>query len=121
MNLNDWRDLVHSNATEKGWWSKVNDTIPMKLLLVNSEVAEATEELRKARPCPYGAADADYDDLRAIRVWEGKPDGFPVEIADTIIRCLDLCGRLGIDIETVVRQKHDYNTTRAQRHGGKLS
>ena len=118
--LNDWRDAVHANAAAHGWWVKVNDTVPSKLLLVHSEISEAAEELRKARPCPHGAADADYDDLRKIERWEGKPEGFAVELADALIRILDICGRLGIDIESVVQMKHEFNVSRPVRHGGKL-
>ena len=48
-----------------------------------------------------------------------KPEGIPIELADVIIRVLDLCGRYGIDIEAAIREKHAYNLTREHRHGGK--
>ena len=49
----------------------------------------------------------------------GKPEGFGVEIADAIIRCLDLTEALGIDIGERILEKHEYNGTRPHRHGGK--
>jgi hypothetical protein len=36
-----------------------------------------------------------------------------------VIRILDLCGALGIDLEEAMRMKHEYNKTRPYRHGGK--
>lgn len=117
--LNSLRDLIHDHAKAKGWWSKPTDTIAAKLLLVHSEISEAVEILREARPCPFGAPEVDYDDLRKETRWHGKPEGFPTEIADTIIRLLDLCGQLNIDIEGVLLRKVEFNTSREMRHGGK--
>lgn len=48
-----------------------------------------------------------------------KPEGVPSELADIIIRVLDMCGWYGIDIEAAVAEKMEYNETRSYRHGGK--
>lgn len=119
ITMNEWASRIHGWAVGKGWWSRPTDTIPAKLLLIHSEISEAAECLRDARPCPKGAPDFDYDDLRDLKRWEGKPVGFALEIADTIIRCLDLCAQVGIDIDEVVRQKMEYNASREHRHGGR--
>jgi NTP pyrophosphatase (non-canonical NTP hydrolase) len=39
------------------------------------------------------------------------------ELADVIIRALDLCGHLGIDIEKHVELKMQYNKSREYKHG----
>jgi hypothetical protein len=49
----------------------------------------------------------------------GKPEGVPIEFADLIIRALETCAALGIDVERAIRLKHAYNMNRAYRHGGK--
>lgn len=49
----------------------------------------------------------------------GKPEGVPSELADTIIRILDICGYYGIDIDEIVAEKMTYNETRSHRHGNK--
>ena len=40
-----------------------------------------------------------------------------VELADAVIRIADLCGYLGIDLDTVISEKMAYNETRPFKHG----
>lgn len=109
--LNDLRDRVHNLAIEKGWYEGTiigdPEGVAVKLCLIHSEVSEAVESVRRNQI----AADT--------WVPGGKPIGLPSELADIIIRTLDLCGALGIDIERAVETKHAYNCTRSHRHGGK--
>lgn len=48
-----------------------------------------------------------------------KPEGIAVELADVILRTLDLMAALGVDVDAVVMAKHRYNLGREYRHGGK--
>jgi NTP pyrophosphatase (non-canonical NTP hydrolase) len=108
MSLNELRDIAFLTATEHGWWDSDEVNIPEKLALMHSELSEALEEYRAGHPCSL--------------VYEsptGKPEGFGVELADTIIRILDLCGFLDLDIESIVHQKMQYNNSRPYKHGGK--
>ena len=112
MYLNEMRDEIHEIAKEKGWYGPDGRNVGEALMLVVCEASEAMEELREYGP----------EKLRNFwRSDSGKPEGFPVEIADILIRCLDLCGYLNIDIEEAVRQKVAYNRTRPVRHGGKFA
>lgn len=70
--------------------------IPAVLALIHSEVSEALEAFRK------------NDKLN-----------FSEELADTIIRVLDLTAGLGIDIDTAVLLKIEENKGRGYRHGNK--
>ena len=45
--------------------------------------------------------------------------GIAVELADVILRTLDLMAALGVDVDAVVMAKHRYNLGREYRHGGK--
>ena len=98
--------LIYENAVEKGFWSDENPNIPEKLALIHGEVSEALEDYRD------GLMEVWFDD-------DGKPCGFPTELADTVIRCLDLAAHLGIDLGSVMVIKMQYNKGREHMHGGK--
>lgn len=107
---------AHATAVEKGWHpvTRLSDITPDRvgalLALVHSEVSEALEAYRNWRLTPSA------DIIGA----EGKPEGFASEIADVCVRVADLCGLLGIDLETAIIDKMAYNRTRPHRHGGKV-
>lgn len=109
---------IHNTAVAHGWWDGglSVDGIGMKVALIHSEVSEALEELR------VHGHDLNSVEFREPRFTDhGKPDGFGVELADTVIRIMDLCGALGIDLETLIKAKMTYNETRTHRHGGKAA
>jgi len=112
ITIREWQQDVHELAQEKGWYdgrSASPREILANLMLVVSEIAEAAENVR---------------DGRIQEVWEeppGKPCGLPIELADAIIRIFDTATWLGIDIESAMTLKHEYNKTRAYRHGGRAA
>jgi NTP pyrophosphatase (non-canonical NTP hydrolase) len=113
--LNGLRDLCFRIAVSKGWHDKHHkddpQTFPTLLCLVHSEVSEALEDYRK--------------NAMPTQLWKSctgdkKPSGIPSELADIIIRVMDLCGLYGIDIDKAVKEKLQYNESRPYRHGGKV-
>lgn len=95
-------------AKEKGWHDEpVN--VPTALALIHSEVSEALEDYREDKMFTTRNDEGAY----------GKPEGFPSELADVVIRCYDLAGALGIDLAGEIELKHAFNRTRSHRHGGK--
>lgn len=94
------------------------------LMLIVSELAEALEADRKGKYTNPDAAawmHACCDDGHKYE--EHFPqhikDTHEDEIADALIRILDYCGNFGIDIESHVRWKLEYNKTREHKHGKK--
>ena len=107
--LRDWQELAHDNAVAHGF---IEQTLPESCALLHSEVSELFEAYRKNTlwlPCdkvlPNGQSLTSAGE----------------EIADIILRALDISARLGLDIERVVEIKHAYNVSRPYLHGGKLA
>lgn len=106
LGLNALAIKCHATAVEKGWYDQENP-IERKLLNLVSEVTEAWGEWVNGH------------ELTEIYYVDGKPEGFPIELADLIIRAVDLVVDQGIDLDEAVRIKMKYNKTRPYRHGGK--
>lgn len=105
--LATWTHMIHENAVQHGWWLEQRPLLET-LMLVVAELVEAAEEYRNHR------------DMNEVYVLDGKPEGIPIELADAVIRILDLCGAEGIDIEAAMVSKHAYNLTRPFRHGKRV-
>jgi NTP pyrophosphatase (non-canonical NTP hydrolase) len=91
--LNELAQICHSIAREKGFWEKERN-MGEALMLIVTEIGEAMEGYRHQ-----------------------DQDNFREEIADTFIRLLDLCGGLGLDIETEIAKKCEKNKSRPYKHG----
>jgi len=77
--INHQAAAVYAENVERGWWDDMNRCIFQTLQLVSTEIAEATEGERK---------DLMDDHLPDRKMGE-------VELADALIRLLDLAGRYG--------------------------
>ena len=118
--LNQLRDEIHEYAINKGFWDKERE-IGTRLMLCVSELAEAMEADRKDRYADLELIEKDKEDFIDFK-WSFEnsiKDTFEDELADTIIRILDLCGAKGIDIEKHIELKMKYNESREKMHGKK--
>lgn len=125
--LNEMSNVIYQNNKEKGFWDNERN-IGELLMLVTSELAEALEAHRKGKHATtknIRTFESDHNDKwqrpshDAFSFNSTIKDTFEDEIADTLIRLLDLCGGLGIDIEYHVMAKVEYNKTREKFHGKK--
>lgn len=115
--ISEWMEEFYSVAAEHGWHGEGNEkTFSECLLLVHAEISEAVEEYRKGyKPEEvWYSQSGQHDDQRY-----DKPEGIAIELADVFIRLLDTCKQFGIDLETAVQIKNDFNKTRPFRHGNK--
>lgn len=122
VDLNELSNTIHNNAKEKKFYDN-NFNLSEKLMLIVSELGEAQESDRKDR-----RANLDYfierkkvlTDESLIKCFESSiKDTLEDELADAIIRILDLCGYLKIDIAKHIELKMWYNKTRPEKHGKK--
>lgn len=95
---------VHETAKAKGWWDKPRND-GEALCLIHAEVSEALEALRAGNPA---------DDK--IPTYSGVE----AELADVIIRIMDLSAARGWQVAEALIAKIEMNKTRARMHGGKL-
>lgn len=101
MTLNDWAALCRADADkwhrDPATGAKIKRNHGECFMLMVSEIAEAMEGHRK------GLMDDKLPHRRMVEV----------ELADLLIRVFDYCGENAIDIDGAVREKMNFNRTRA--------
>jgi NTP pyrophosphatase (non-canonical NTP hydrolase) len=130
----EWEGLVNNPyppgigtfLSKIGWRFFRNGVVQVmdKLLLLATEVSEATEDYRSGKDLnDFYCFDENGVKVLATRETSArglKPLGFKSELADVVIRALELCSQLNLDLAEAIIVKIIHNTTRAYRHGGKL-
>ena len=94
-------DYVHATAVSKGWWDEDRNDGEL-IALIHSELSEALEALRAGNPpdCKIPAF-----------------SGLEVELADAIIRIMDMAAARRLDVAGALMAKIKYNQGREWRHG----
>jgi len=130
---------TYMDATEQvnrinGWYDGPERNLSDDGALIASEGIEMFEEARNGhgpnevyfthdKKCPFKpgqvATRNTMEDYEEVTCCVLKPEGFPTELADVLIRAFDTARRRGIDIDFEIRRKLQYNLTRGYRHGGK--
>jgi NTP pyrophosphatase (non-canonical NTP hydrolase) len=91
---------AHAIACDRGWWD-TERRVGELLALVHSEVSEALEEARKGD----------------VNVGMPHHAAFAEELADCVIRIMDMSEAFGVDLESAILWKMETNRRRPHRHG----
>lgn len=133
MEIKKTAEEIYQNNVKHGFWDKERNFGEM-LMLVTSELAECLEADRKNRSADLDAFEKRLKELEstpALAEHLGVKDPFKHcfeqfikdtyedELADAIIRLLDISHGLTVDIEKHIELKMKYNSMRERMHGKK--
>ena len=93
---------VHENAVNKGFWPEEGRNDGEMMALIHSEISEALEAIRAGNPPD--------DKLPQFT-------GAEVELADAVIRIMDMALARQWRVAEAIEAKMAYNKTRAYKHG----
>lgn len=107
---------------ERNGWHELERTFGDWSSNMHREISEAFEAYRDNWPedvifTEYGPVNQKQHPT-PFRT-QKKPEGVPIELADTVIWILDYCEENGIPLMDSLRLKLLWNLGRSERHGGK--
>lgn len=128
----EYRDILHGSlnaiaeqcntCSRKHGFQSDWLNVPEKLMLIVTELAEAMESYRCIDPqflmtLKYPISPKELTSPEQLKDSLNKMENFQEELADALIRLVDLMSALHIDIEDVMSKKMAINELREHRHG----
>jgi NTP pyrophosphatase (non-canonical NTP hydrolase) len=120
--INELAKEIHENNKAKGFYDDPDKNVGEMLCLIHSEVSEALEADRKGK---FATGDVFF-----VNAWnvgadfktsfeKHVKDSFEDELADIMIRVMDLAAYKGVDLDEHIKAKVRYNKLREYKHGKK--
>ena len=104
MDFAKQQQAAHSLAKRNGFWGVAARNFGEKVALIHSEASELLE-------CPR-AGEFRLPSRKVPQICNGAE-----EMADIVIRVMDLAESEGIDLAEAIQLKHVFNSTREHKHG----
>ncbi len=144
MNLREMQLDIHENAVNKGFWGVTTKELEplMWAMCAINEICSVVECWRKTGDKKWYFELLDIAEGLDVAVAEGtaeniaklarlclictevseaalstRKDNFAEELADTVIRCLDMAGGYDIDLQSAIKEKMKLNAERPYLHG----
>lgn len=121
MEIRELQKKVHQNAMNKGFWDKPHN-FGNDLMLVVSELGECIE----AHRCGDFANIEAFNELIVNETYDFETcfkreikDSMEDELADAVIRILDMAEGYGVDLQKHIELKMEFNEKRERLHGKK--
>lgn len=113
VTLNALRDEVYEDAVAHGLWERHDYTV--KLALKDAEAdGDPCDSDEMNRGWAMVLIRKEVDELEMASESEAE---YIEELADVIIMCMSVAGKLGIDIDAAVHRKMEINRDRPWKHG----
>lgn len=120
MGLNELAAEIHAENKLRGFDVSI-EPFPQPVMMIVTELSEAVGADQLGKRAYTDAVDTmvgDEYDRQFCEAFRYKiKDTVEDELADALIRLLDLTAALGIDIDKHVRLKRRYNKSRPWKHG----
>jgi len=125
MDIKETAAEIHQTARDKGFWD-FERNVGELLMLVTSELGEALEAHRKGKHADISlyksglsatASSKGGEEAMKEEFEEHIKDTLEDELADAMIRIMDMAEGMGIDLAWHIRAKMEYNKTRERLHG----
>ena len=118
--INELSKRIHEVNVKNGFYEDEKNIGEM-LCLIHSEVSEALECDRKDKYAShsYRSQFRDNDEDFKANFELAIKDTFEDELADIMIRVMDLAAFKGVDLESHIEAKLRYNSLRPYKHGKK--
>lgn len=115
LTLNTQRDAIYEDAVAHGLWEDADKA-------ADELAADYPEDIRPGERLMFLRMEAarsvyfEADELLSASE-ANNAAGFVEELADVVIMCFSVAGKLGIDIDAAIRRKMEINKKRPWKHG----
>lgn len=112
--LNTLRDAVYEDAVAHGLWESTDYTVRE---IIDEHKSCGTPCANHDELLRCYAMDSIRKEVDELEMESASEEAYSEELADVIIMCMSVAGKLGIDIDAAVKRKMEINKRRPWKHG----